>query len=220
MQGKNYNPILITGADRSGSSLVAHIVHLCNVFAGDVSKMQENEQILNGLKEYIIDNSGSCLFPTFDDVPLYWKAFVFDILKKEGLKENEVWVLKSSLLTQTWRMWSFNYPDAKWVIIRRRSSDIVNSCMKTGYMRMFQSVENQKKVGAGNEKDAWLWWIHQYENNWVEMIKAGLNCKIIWPERMAKGDYGQIYEMIEWLGLKWNRKIFEIIDPLINKIER
>ena len=49
------------------------------------------------------------------------------------------------------------------------------------------------------------------------MIEAGLNCRIIWPERMVTGDYQQIYETIEWLGLRWNNAIPSIIDPLLNK---
>ena len=49
------------------------------------------------------------------------------------------------------------------------------------------------------------------------MIETGLNCKMIWPERMVNGDYAQIFEMLDWLGLKWNDSIVPTIDPLLNK---
>ena len=52
------------------------------------------------------------------------------------------------------------------------------------------------------------------------MIEAGVNCRIIWPERMVSGDYQQIYETLEWLGLQWSTKIVEIIDPMLIKSRR
>ena len=47
------------------------------------------------------------------------------------------------------------------------------------------------------------------------MIEKGLNCKQIHPERMVYGDYSQMQEMIEWLGLKWNSAILDFIEPKI-----
>ena len=47
------------------------------------------------------------------------------------------------------------------------------------------------------------------------MIEAGLNCKVVWPERMVSGDYQQIHETLEWLGLKWNKEVINWIDPLL-----
>ena len=47
------------------------------------------------------------------------------------------------------------------------------------------------------------------------MIEAGLNCKVVWPDRMVNGDYSQIQETLEWLGLPWDHSIINIIDPLL-----
>ena len=47
------------------------------------------------------------------------------------------------------------------------------------------------------------------------MIEAGVNCKIVWPERMVRGDYYQMYEAMDWVGLPWNTKVLSVVDPLL-----
>lgn len=79
---------------------------------------------------------------------------------------------------------------------------VVHNC-KTGYMVAY------------NDREGWLGWVHQHEKLFVEMIETGLNCKVIWPERMVYGDYQQIYEMLDWLGLEWNKEIVNLIHPLL-----
>ena len=103
------------------------------------------------------------------------------------------------------------------LIVRRRTGDVIQSCIKTGYMRIFKDPVIRSEFLFETEAEAWLWWVHEYEKRFVAMIESGLNCRIIWPERMVTGDYKQIYETIEWLGLKWNNNIPRIIDPLLNK---
>ena len=87
-------------------------------------------------------------------------------------------------------------------------------------MRAFNSKANQTAVGAKNEREGWLWWVRQHEQRFVEMIQAGLNCKIVWPERMVNGDYSQLYETLEWLGLEWNSEVLNFIDPKLWKARR
>ncbi|MGB4239665.1 MAG: hypothetical protein WBJ87_08685, partial [Candidatus Hydrothermia bacterium] len=67
------------------------------------------------------------------------------------------------------------------------------------------------------EEEGWLWMVHEYEKRFVEMIMSGIDCKVIWPDRMVYGDYQQIYEMLEWLGLPWKSEILTFLDPLLEK---
>ena len=80
-------------------------------------------------------------------------------------------------------------------------------------MNAFKKDDYLNSLGLKTEDEGWLWMVHQYENKFVEMIQSGLNCKIVWPERMVDGDYSQIYETLEWLGLTYNTdSIFNLID--------
>ena len=111
-----------------------------------------------------------------------------------------------------WPVWHYAFPKSKWVIVRRRTGDIVNSCLKTGFMRAFSNRNFQKAVGVDNERDGWIWWVQQHLTRFREMIDEGLNVKIVWPERMVDGDFSQMMELMDWLGLKWNPEVLTFID--------
>lgn len=190
------SPILITGIPRSGATAIAATINICGAFGGNMSKrgMYSNDRIKELVKVY------TQLNPEY--IPINWKTEIENILVDEGYKTG-AWMYKDSSICQMWQVWQYAYPNAKYVIVRRRTSDIIQSCMKTGYM-----TEHKDEEG-------WKGMVHQYEGRFVEMIQEGLNCKVVWPERMTHGDYQQIYELCDWLGLQWNRKALEFIDTLL-----
>jgi hypothetical protein len=214
-------PVFVTGVERSGSTLVARILTLSGIFTGKVTTMLENAELKELCSKFIAFNSTGGLFPHTQDlkIPVSWKSTVDKILQEEGYETGK-WMFKCSLLTQMWPIWNYAYPNAKWLIVRRRTGDVIESCVKTAYMVTFKAQENLDTVGVIDEREGWKWWVHQYENKFREMIETGVNCKIIWPERMVVGDYQQIYEMLDWLGMQWNSKIVETIDPMLVKSRR
>lgn len=221
------SPIFVTGCPRSGTSIIAEAISLCGVFTGDVSapnnkepySLFENRRMFSHLlapylKDCQADTKGQFPLPITNKLmlPLDWRNMVWDIMRLEGYFSGP-WLFKSNLLALTWPVWHYAFPNAKWIIVRRRTGDIVNSCLHSGHMLAFKSIENQKKVNTDSENESWVWWVHEYEKRFVDMIQAGLNVKIVWPERMVRGDYRQMYDTVEWLGLKWVSAITECIDP-------
>jgi len=220
-------PILITGCARSGTSLVAGIINMRGAFGGKMSGpnhnnakgMFENSRIRNTMvKPYFrtlgVDPMGQFPLPDINTmlIPVDWSKRVEAIMKEEGY-EGGPWMYKGAKLCLHWPVWHYAFPNAKWIIVRRKTSDIINSCIRTGFMSAFNHRNNQAAVGVKGEWDGWLWWVHQHEDRFREMINEGLNCKVIWPERMVDGDYSQIKEMLEWLGLEWGSEITEFIEP-------
>ena len=198
---KSNNPILITAPDRSGSEFIAHILEVCGAETGVLGKMYENmplSSIINLI--YTVQNDSDTKLEGFD----MFADLVTNSLKKQqinGLK----WLFKNSRLSYTWKHWNKLYPDAQWVIVRRKSSYIVNSCIKTAY----QNTMNEKMmqtIGVDTEEEGWLWVIHQYENQWIEMYKAGLNIIEVYPDRMGNDDYSQIQALVEKVGLEWKEE--------------
>jgi hypothetical protein len=227
-------PILITGAARSGTSMVAGVINMCGAFGGKMSGpnknnakgMYENIRIRNQiLKPYLrglgVDPLGQFPLPKINKLPIPsdWRERVENVIRSDGYKEDE-WMYKGAKMSLTWPIWSYAFPNAKWIIVRRKSEDIINSCIKTSFMRAFSRESFRKALNVKTEAEGWAWWVKQHEKRFVEMINAGLNCKVIWPEKMVCGDYKQIYEMIKWLGLKWNSEILSFVDPKLWRARR
>ena len=226
------SPILITGCARSGTSMVAGIINICGAFGGEMSSgnknnrkgMYENARIRNTIvKPYYqslgVDRLGQYPLPNIENmvIPTNWKGRVEKVFKDEGYVDGP-FMYKGAKMCQHWPVWDYSFPDAKWIIVRRKTGDIINSCMRTGFMRAFVRVQNQRAVGVKNEHDGWLWWVHQHEDRFREMLKAEMNCMIIWPDRMVDGNFEQIEEMIEWLGLEWKEEeVKAFIEPKLWK---
>lgn len=227
-------PILITGCARSGTSLVAGAINICGAFGGDMSGpnrnnrkgMFENASIRNNmvkpyLRELGVDPMGQYPLPDVKTLPIpnSWRIRVIDTMTVEG-HTGGPWFYKGAKMCLMWPVWHYAFPMAKWVIVRRRTGDIINSCLRTGFMRAFSKPWVQRAVGVDNEADGWKWWVHQHEKRFVEMITKGLNVKVVWPERMVHGDYQQMMELIEWLGLSWSTEVMSFVDPKLWKARR
>lgn len=225
------DPIFVTGCARSGTSMVAGAINMCGAFGGVMSGpnkdnqkgMFENSKIRNQItKPYLrdigMDPLGQFPLPKIDSlvIPMDWRKRVEKVFLEEGYRGGPVFY-KGAKMCLMWPIWNFHFQNSRWVIVRRRSGDIVDSCLKTGFMRAFRSKTFQKAVGVNSEREGWLWWVNQHLERFREMIEAGLNVKVIWPERMVEGDYTQLYETIDWLGLRWNSDVLSFIDPKLWK---
>ena len=204
---------------------------MCGAFGGDMSGpnrnnvkgMFENAAIRNNIvKPYYrsikVDPLGQYPLPSVDKmkVPTDWRERVEQVMVDQGYKSGP-WMYKGAKMCQHWPVWNYAFPDAKWVIVRRKSADIVNSCNRTAFMRAFSNHLKQKAVGAASQDEGWLWWVHQHLDRFKEMIEADMRPMIVWPDRMVEGDFGQVKEMIDWLGLTWTDEVENFIDPKLWK---
>jgi len=227
-------PILITGAARSGTSMVAGVVNICGAFGGSMSGpnrnnakgMFENHYIRQQItKPYLrsinADPKGQYPLPDIENLPIPtgWRRRVEQTMVEQGYTDGP-WMYKGAKMCLMWPVWHYAFPNAKWIIVRRKTSDIVNSCMKTGFMNLFARDHVREEIGVEDEREGWLWWVHQHEQRFVEMINEGLNCKVVWPERMVEGDYSQMYEMLDWVGLDWSSEVTEFIEPKLWKARK
>lgn len=207
---------------------------LCGAFGGVTREpnknnqrgMFENARIVNTItKPYLrglgLDPLGQYPLPDINNLPIPtdWRRRVEQVIREEGYPGGP-WFYKGAKSCLFFPVWTYAFPSAKWIIVRRRSADIATSCCKTGFMRAFTRKEFQKAVGVDNERDGWLWWINKHLDNFRAMQDAGLNIKILWPEKMIGGDYSELYDAIEWLSLKWNPEVLNFVDPKLWRARR
>lgn len=224
------SPIIITGCARSGTSMIAKTIELCGAFGGKVEQKELDQEMMENVNvfQYItkpyflrLGIDPSCQYPLPNiyriNIPRDWKKRVCLTMYNDGYRGGS-WFYKSTKASLVWPVWNYAFPDAKWIIVRRRTGDIIRSCLKTDFMKAFKQKASQDAIRVTNEVEGWKWWVHQHERRFVEMINEGMNCKIVWPDRMVHGDYQQIMETIEWLGLKWNSNVLSFIDPKFWKV--
>lgn len=224
----DHPPILVTGIARSGTSMIAAVINTCGAFGGVMSVnnnkrrgMFENIQIRDSIvKPYMdrigVDREGQYPLPSTPSVsiPMDWRTRVEKVMVDEGYQGGE-WMYKDTRSGLIWPVWHYAFPDAKWVIVRRRSADVIQSCSKTGFMRAFKNENILREIGLDSPEAGWSWWIRQHEKKFVEMISEGVNCKVIWPERILEGNLNQLHEILEWLGLSWKQEALDFINPLL-----
>lgn len=216
-------PILITGAARSGTSMVAGCINICGTFGGDLlgaSKHNakgffENAHIRDQiekvyLRKHDLDPLGQ--YPVAEtkglSIPQNWRHEIESTMIRQGYDLGP-WFYKGAKACQIWPVWNYAFPNAKWIIVRRRSVDIAESCLRTGFMKYYKDF------------DGWMKWVRYHEEKFNEMIDAGLNVKLVWPDRLVRGDYSQLLDAIEWLGLPWrSEKVMSFIEPKLWKAKQ
>lgn len=207
--------ILITGVERSGSTLVARVLQFCDANVGYANKMRENIALSALTDSCINANTKDCTMPKLTVIPSasVWVESVEMRLKQQQI-ETVPFLFKYSGIAQIWPIWHIAFPKAKWIIVRRNANDIVHSCCATAYIDRFKSKQNQKAVGVSTESEGWHWWINQHKDCFVRMHATDMDCKEIWPEQMRDGDYTKIQEVVEWCGLEWNEDVIKMIQTL------
>lgn len=123
--------------------------------------------------------------------PIELKSDVMSAMEKQSVAGGDRWFFKSSLLLDGWQVWADAFPRARWVIVRRSTRSIVNSCIHTGFMTQCQTHEE------------WQAWAQAK----VEKLLALRDCtcsREVWPERFLSGNFDEINALIKWLGLQWD----------------
>lgn len=215
-------PILITGCARSGTSMTAGIVDLCGAWGGVTSGpnknnrkgMFENARIRNDfVKPFLTsiraDPMGQDPLPDIEKCKLIsvsaviqWRQKILAEIRDQGYKGNQQWYYKGAKLCLIWPLWHRAFPKAKWIIVRRKSEDIIQSCLKTAFMKAY------------NSERGWYKWVDRHKDRFLEMGQAGLNIRYAWPQKMIDFDLTEIGITIAELGLKWNQEAVEsFVEP-------
>lgn len=190
---KNYttSPILVTGAPRSGKSLLVQTLVMGGAFVGQVDGLFHNEKVEKAVNTMLFSSA-------------YNPSPIIDALKTDGYTENKKWLFKSCAIAQHWSTFAAQFPNAKFVIVRRRREDVLYALQQTKYHTSLT-------------EDGWNYKLDEIDSRCAEMINAGLNVHVIWLERMVNGNYQSLYELVNWLGLTWHPAMLSTLDSKLQK---
>jgi len=208
--------IFITGCARSGTSLVAGITVRCGAYGGDVfgpnrwnpHGQYENKELRNNiikpmLKIINADPMGQNPLPDMSKIskmlngfPAETKSNIDSIMHRQGSHDN--WFFKEPKLCLLWPIIMRAYPEAHYIIARRPDELIIQSCIRTSFMKKRTTV------------DEWQEWIDYHKELFMEMaVYSPDNVHVVSTLDIVKGEYDSIRMIIEKVGLKWNQKAVE-----------
>lgn len=218
-----YAPIIVTGCARSGTSLLAGILANCGAWTGKVTgpthwnrKGQfENEFIRDTLtkgylKQIGADPMGQDPLPVMDEYGMRqhgaeWRKKVIACVLGQGYRADGPWMVKGAKACLIWPVWAEAFPQARWVIARRDDERIIDSCMKTSFMRKRRT------------RESWQEWIDHHKECWRSMGRRVGNLEI-WSDHVVKSvqydDFTISRWMVESCGLVWDEaKVKQFVDP-------
>lgn len=225
------DPIIITGAQRSGASMTAGIIAACGAFSGQCFTPEgkerhstfENLNIRNHIVRPFLsgigaDPNGQKPLPKIElchakakTLGSVWRSRVLSIMKQDGwggeLAEGWRWFVKSSSACLIWPLWAAAFPDAKWVIVRRGDKEVVRACLATAFMRAY------------HDDAGWSAWIATHRERFEEM-KSSMAPRVLefWPESIVRGELADARSMIGALGLNWHEdQVEEFMAPALWK---
>lgn len=219
-----HEPILVTGAARSATSMIAGIVHACGAWGGRLSGpnrynkrgMFENSDIRNTVvKPFLVsigaDKMGQNPLPDIDlcrkiaavKGPEIRRA-VLKIVDGQRYSGNLRWFYKGAKMCLFWPVWHAAFPKATWVIVRRPDEDVVSSCVTTDFMR------------KRNGRTGWQDWLNEHKERFAEMQTEDLDVTEVWSNEVVRGDFGDIRRVVEKARLSWNGDaVKEFVDPAL-----
>ncbi|MEL6793182.1 MAG: sulfotransferase, partial [Pseudomonadota bacterium] len=210
-------PVLITGAPRSGTSMVAGCLHQAGLWMGATIRATpdnplgffENwairETILKpNLARSGADPLGVWALPDPDRLapdPLL-RQRVERALAAQGFAGDGPWGYKEPKLCLVWPTWAEAFPDATWVLVDRAPEAIVRSCLRTGFMRRHSC-----------DPEFWRCFVNRYRDRMDDLSRSAPNVVRISADALVGGARDPIRELATALGLSWTDRCEARIAP-------
>jgi hypothetical protein len=200
------DPILITGAARSGTSMVTGVLHAWGLKLGGplVKATSQNpkgffehrairQRFLKPLlRSHGFDPRGQRVLPPRDfrvgpaHVVRLRKRFLQMLGPGKGYKDAKIILI--------WRVFEAMFPNARWILVRRDPKSIVDSCIRCPFMK------------GRAYKAGWVEWVQEHEFRFADLKASGANVFEIWPDPT---DSESFRELIAFAGLRFERGLIE-----------
>lgn len=106
------------------------------------------------------------------------RSQAFDVMKSEGLEENMIWGFKDPRTCLTFPFWKEVFPNAKWVMLVRRTDDTHKGWHAKGddgYFYYYNCFNENLKMLVDENKDHFVLHYDDVSFNWSDTIKELVN---------------------------------------------
>lgn len=185
--------ILITGCARSGTSLTTRIFQACGAELGNVNKLYENTAVRDGITKPYLKSVGADPMGQYPlpDINALKPDPTFGDRVRDALGP-DVNCYKGAKMCLFWPIWAEAFPDATWVIVRRERERIIDSCIRTSFMR------------AHHSREGWGEWVDHHLERFEEMRLCLDDITEVWPSEFIDGYGENMKHAVEGAGLVWD----------------
>jgi len=170
--------IFVTGCARSGTSFITRLLKIHGCYLGPenrVNVLYENVSVRENIVKSILmridaDPLGQYPLPSLDDLPA-WPGLRKQVLTFLGIGTKPAY--KDAKLTLLWPLFRDAFPEAKWVLVRRDKQKIIESCMRTSFMRKCRD---------------WGHWVDEHEQRF-EKMRDQLDLVEVWTDSVISNPY-------------------------------
>jgi hypothetical protein len=202
------NPVFVTGLPRSGTSMVTGLLGVCGLWLGhtvpggkeNIRGFFENVLLRERVQKEVLrqgnfDPLGVGRLPPANWHPIIrdFREIVAAALAAQSYDGRQAWGFKDAKLTLTWRLWHEHFPAARWVIVRRRSEQVIASCLRTSFMKP-------------HSQDPAFW--ERFVRAYLERL-AALQRTVHWSRVIDAADiagarFDSLERLVNELGLVWS----------------
>ncbi|MEL7465538.1 MAG: sulfotransferase [Pseudomonadota bacterium] len=215
-RAKGPRAVLITGAPRSGTSMVAGSLARAGLWMGATIKANrdnptgffENREIREtilkpNLAAVGADPLGVWALPDLERLapdPRLARR-VMAVLAAHDHDGAAPWGYKEPKLALAWPLWAEAFPDAHWIIAERHSEDVVRSCLRTGFMRKHSA-----------DPEFWRAFLSRYRERLRRLEETVPNVTRISSDDVIAGQTAALETVANDLGLTWGDESQALID--------
>lgn len=193
--------VFITGAARSGTSMVAGVLKACGLDLGGplVKATRHNPRGFfehRAIRQKVIkpllrahgwDPRGQRKLPPRDMT--FSAAQVAQLRRAIRVRLDGGRGYKDAKVLLVWPLFRAAFPDARWVLVRRDPKEIVASCIRTPFMK------------GRKYKQGWIEWVQEHEFRMEDLKASRANLVEVWPD---PDEVGSFREAVAHAGLRWD----------------
>lgn len=197
-------PIMIVGSACSGLDNIASVLHHAGLWSGiysfDKTRRTKyhpafiNSKILEQISRPLLkrgrqgDIFGQAYLPTewnrehidTKERAEWLQKDLISIMLKQEYTEGQ-WFVMCGKACLVWTVWNRAFPDAHWILVRRKKEDVIADCLERPYMRAYRT-----EAGWGEWYD-----IHvECFNEMILSLKKRIHT--VWIELVLAGDYNEL----------------------------
>lgn len=201
------DPVIVTGAARSGTSLTMGCLVRCGLQVGkhcgptpwnERGQYENRELIQTAQKAYLksigADPAGQHPLPTYEQLEPDpgRRDRVLDVVRRQGVDTDQPWGFKDAKALVDWPVWADAFPHAVWVVTWRDRDSVVQSCLRTRFMRAYA------------DEQGWAGWWDYHEERAQSLLRhaVGRAYRVNTPLLQA-GRTDLLFDPVRASGLEW-----------------